>query len=94
MYPRLPPAVAQALAVRLRPGASPNGNYPLTAHPSVPTALIYTTDDEFFNPAWGRYAATQILGIEPIELPGGHFPMQEQPDALCSALERVAAGIP
>ena len=94
MYPRLPPAVAQALAARLRPGASPNGDYPLTAHPSVPTALIYTTDDEFFTPAWERYAATHILGIEPIELPGGHFPMQEQPDTLCGALERVAAGIP
>jgi pimeloyl-ACP methyl ester carboxylesterase len=83
-----------ALAARLRPAASPNGDYPLTTHPSVPTVLIYTTDDEFFTPAWERYAATHILGIEPIELLGGHFPMQEHPDTLCSTLERVAADLP
>jgi hypothetical protein len=50
MYPRLDPGTAADLAQRLRPGASPAGDYPLSAPPAIPTALIYTTDDEFFTP--------------------------------------------
>jgi pimeloyl-ACP methyl ester carboxylesterase len=91
MYPRLPPEAARELASRLRPGASPQGDYPITAPPDVPTALIYTTDDEFFRPEWERYAAHHLLGVQPIEMPGGHFPMQEQPDLLCQHLDRLTA---
>jgi pimeloyl-ACP methyl ester carboxylesterase len=91
MYPRLPASTARQLASRLRPGASPADDYPLSAHPDVPTALIYTTEDEFFMPEWERYAARTLLDIEPIEMPGGHFPMQEHPDMLCDLLEQLAA---
>src|SRR5947209_1287587 len=83
------PSYDPAPSSHLRPGAFPVGDYPLTAHPNCPTALIYTGQDEFFNPAWERYVAHQILGIEPIELPGGHFPMQEDPDILVDALDRL-----
>ena len=38
MYPRLAPDVARSLAARLRPGANPVGDYPLTAQPDVRTA--------------------------------------------------------
>jgi pimeloyl-ACP methyl ester carboxylesterase len=44
MYPRLAPSIAEELASRLRPGAFPKGDYPLTAPPDVPSALIYTSD--------------------------------------------------
>jgi pimeloyl-ACP methyl ester carboxylesterase len=91
MYPRLPPDVATALAERLRPGAAPAGDYPLAEHPKVRTSLIYTTDDEFFEPAWERYVARELLGVEPIELPGGHFPMVEDPARLAEVLDRLAA---
>jgi pimeloyl-ACP methyl ester carboxylesterase len=30
--------------------------------------------------------ARELLGIEPIELPGGHFPMLEDPEALAELL--------
>jgi len=90
MYPRLPPDTGHALAERLRPGAFPVGDYPLSEHPDVATALIYTRDDEFFEPEWERYVARQLLGIEPIELPGGHFPMVEEPEALAALLDDLA----
>jgi pimeloyl-ACP methyl ester carboxylesterase len=91
MYPRLPPEAARELASRLRPGASAVGDYPLSQPPNVRTALVYTIEDEFFTPEWERYVARELLGVEPIELPGGHFPMVEHPDALAELLDRLAS---
>jgi pimeloyl-ACP methyl ester carboxylesterase len=90
MYPRLPSELASRLAERLRPGASPVGEYPLAKHPDVPTALIYAREDEIFTPDWERFVARNLLGIEPIEIPGGHFPMIEDPDALAELLASLA----
>jgi len=87
MYPRLPLETGRELAARLRPGASPTGDYPLTEHPRVRTALIYTTEDEFFTPEWEQFVARRMLGIEPVELPGGHFPMVEDPERLAAVLD-------
>jgi pimeloyl-ACP methyl ester carboxylesterase len=91
MYPRLPPETARALAQRLRPMAMPKDAYPLRAHPVNPTVLIYAAEDEFFEPAWERFMARELLGVEPIEIPGGHFPMVEDPGALAELLDRIAA---
>jgi pimeloyl-ACP methyl ester carboxylesterase len=91
MYARLPEETARPLAERLRPMAMPADGYPLTAPPDVPTALIYCTDDEFFEPEWERYLARDELGVEPIELPGGHFPMVEDPERLADVLDRLPA---
>jgi pimeloyl-ACP methyl ester carboxylesterase len=90
MYGRLPPETARELAQRLRPAAPADGEYPLPGHPDVPTALVYATEDELFEPAWERFMARELLGIEPIEIPGGHFPMVEAPDALADLLDRLA----
>jgi len=90
MYGRLPPETAQALAQRLRPMALPAGAYPLSEHPDVPTELVYAADDEFFEPAWERFMAREFLGVEPIEIPGGHFAMVEDPDALGDLLNGLA----
>jgi pimeloyl-ACP methyl ester carboxylesterase len=90
MYPRLEPDTARALAQRLRPAISPPDEYPLPGHPEVPTVLIYATDDEFFEPAFERFMARELLGVEPIEIPGGHFPMVEDPSALADVLDRLA----
>jgi pimeloyl-ACP methyl ester carboxylesterase len=88
MYRRLPPETARALAERLRP-AAPGAEYPLPGHPSVATVLVYATDDEFFEPDWERFMARELLGIEPIEIAGGHFPMVEDPDALADLLDQL-----
>jgi len=90
MYPRLEPALARTLAERLRPGASAVGAYPLPGHPDVPTAVIWATEDEFFTPEWQKYVAVSLLGVTPIEIPGGHFPMAEDPDSLATLLDRLA----
>jgi pimeloyl-ACP methyl ester carboxylesterase len=89
LYPRLPPDTARALAARLRPLAPPADEFPLSGHPDVPTVLIYAAEDELFDPEWERLMATEVLGIEPIRIPGGHFPMLEDPDALVDVLEQV-----
>jgi pimeloyl-ACP methyl ester carboxylesterase len=90
MYPRLPPESAGSLAQRLRPMAMPPGDYPLREHPKVPTELVYAAEDEFFEPAFERFMAREVLGVEPIELAGGHFPMAEDPDGLAELLDRLA----
>jgi pimeloyl-ACP methyl ester carboxylesterase len=89
MYRHLPPETARALAERLRPGAPP-ADYPLPGHPDVPTVLVYAIDDEFFEPAWERFMARELLGIEPVEISGGHFPMVEDPETLADLLDRLA----
>ena len=89
MYGRLPREAAEELADRLRPTAPPAGEFPLPGQPEVPTALIYAREDEFFEPEWERFMARELLGVEPIEIPGGHFPMVEDPDALADVLDRV-----
>jgi pimeloyl-ACP methyl ester carboxylesterase len=90
MYRRLPPEDAGALVQHLRPMAPPADAYPLPGHPDVATALVYAADDEFFEPDWERFMARELLGIEPIEIPGGHFPMVEDPKALAELLDRLA----
>jgi pimeloyl-ACP methyl ester carboxylesterase len=89
LYRRLPAATARALAARLRPLAPVAGEYPLHEHPKVQTALVYAADDEIFEPSWERFMARELLGIEPVEIRGGHFAMLEDPEALCDVLERL-----
>jgi len=93
MYPRLPPERAMALAEHLRPMAMPPGDYPLQAHPNVPTALAYGAEDELFEPAFQRFMAEELLGIDPIELQSGHFPMVEDPVAVAELLDRLAGDL-
>jgi pimeloyl-ACP methyl ester carboxylesterase len=90
MYGRLPPETARALVQDLRPMAPAAGEYPLSGHPDVATVLVYAADDEFFEPDWERFMARELLDVEPIEIPGGHFPMAEDPDALADLLDRLA----
>jgi pimeloyl-ACP methyl ester carboxylesterase len=92
LYGRVPLPRAYMLAGRLRPMAMLEGDYPLSAHPGNPTALIYAADDELFEPDWERFMARELLGVEPIEIPGGHFPMAEDPGALAEVLDQLARG--
>jgi pimeloyl-ACP methyl ester carboxylesterase len=90
MYPRLPDAAAQELLTQLRPGAgAPPGGYPIDQRPDLPAVLVYARYDEFFEPDWERFLASD-LGIDAIELPTGHFPMTESPQALAELLDELA----
>jgi pimeloyl-ACP methyl ester carboxylesterase len=91
MYPRLPPALARRMVHRLRPQADHRRRpYPLDRLPAVASAFVCTTDDELFRLEWARWAAPTLLGVEPVELPGGHFPMLERPAALAGVLCELA----
>jgi pimeloyl-ACP methyl ester carboxylesterase len=63
---------------------------PLTTWPSIPTTYIVCADDRTISPAWQRKAAREWLGVEPIELPGGHCPHVSRPASLADILEICA----
>jgi hypothetical protein len=43
------------------------------------------------SPDYGRRAARLQLGVDPIELPGGHSPFLSRPRVLAQALVRAAS---
>ena len=87
-----PPEVAQEAFRRLRPepGVLAREVAPLQAWPAVPSAYILCTDDRTATPGWARRAARERLGVEPIEIPGGHSPFLSRPGQLADALDRCA----
>jgi pimeloyl-ACP methyl ester carboxylesterase len=84
-----PPDVAHNAFARLQP---PEGGMlmteitPLRAWPDVPCSYILCRDDRTATPAWARRAARERLGIEPLEIPGGHCPMLSRPGLLADSL--------
>ena len=92
LYRRLEPELAERLAARLRPQPQAlfDQPYPLACPPDIPSAFIYAREDELFDDRWSRWIAHTLLGVEPIELPGGHFPMLERPATLADVLETVS----
>ncbi|MGZ4325030.1 MAG: alpha/beta fold hydrolase [Solirubrobacteraceae bacterium] len=92
LYGRLDPESAERLAARLRPQprAVFSKPYPLTTPPPVRSAFLYAREDELFDDGWSRWIARALLGVEPLELPGGHFPMLEHPALLAEVLEHVS----
>jgi len=62
---------------------------PLKSWPSVPASYISCADDRTITPAWQRKAAREFLGVEPLELPGGHCPNVSRPQALADVLESI-----
>ena len=81
-------ALAEIAAARLRPQArAPHDEpCPLRAFPEVPASYIVMRDDRMIRPEWSRTAARARLGVEPVELPGGHSPMLADPEGLADAL--------
>ena len=62
---------------------------PLKSWPAVPASSIVCAEDRTITPAWQRRAAREWLGVEPLELPGGHCPNVSRPEALADILERI-----
>jgi len=59
---------------------------PLRVWPAVPSSYILCCDDRTIQPEWFRRAARERLGIQPIELPGGHCPHVSRPGELAEVL--------
>jgi pimeloyl-ACP methyl ester carboxylesterase len=93
MYPDLSDADVRWAFARLRPQAARPALDPQPAAlPAVRTASLVCAEDCVVNPAWSRRVAREHLGVEPIELAAGHFPMITAPQALADALAAQADG--
>jgi len=56
------------------------------AWPEVETVSITCAEDRVVNPSWSNRVARERLGVEPVELPGGHSPFLARPAALAEVL--------
>jgi pimeloyl-ACP methyl ester carboxylesterase len=90
------PADTAWVGARLRPQAWTIGDdvYPLDVWPQVPSAYIVCRDDRVVLPDWQRRAARELLGVEPVELDGGHEPMVARPAELAAVLDQIAVQPP
>lgn len=73
-------------------GAWMSGPWP-GKHPDVPTLGILCRDDLFFPPSFMRRQIRDRLGIEPVEIPGGHYATLSNPGAVAAALDHFAQRI-
>lgn len=88
------PDVAEAAVVRLRPQAYDvfDEASPLDRWPAVPASSIVCRDDRSLNADWSRTTARSRLGVEPIEIDGGHSPFLTRPAELAAAISTLAQG--
>ena len=89
-YQACPPGTAEWAAPRLRTQVWTTSREPcpLETWPHCELVSIVCQDDELLRPDWSRRIAREVLHIDPIELPGGHFPMLGIPSELAAALTR------
>lgn len=86
-----PEVLAAAEPPRDQTGEVMEDPSPLTTWPDVPTTYLICRDDRFFPAGWMTEVVRVRLGIEPIEVPGGHCPYLSEPVALAAAIERAWA---
>ncbi len=68
--------------------------WPATHWPDVPTVVLQGLDDRFFPPAFTRRVARERLGVEPVEMPGGHLRALRRPRDLARRLVALADAAP
>ncbi len=92
LYPDLTPEDAHWAFSNLRPQAPKSQGEPHPAGlPPVRAVSIIGTRDGGLSPEWSRVVARERLGVAPIELDTGHFPMISDPEALADALDAVSS---
>lgn len=64
---------------------------PLERWPEVASSYILCIDDKPIAADWARRTARERLGVEAIELPGGHSPMLARPGELAEVLAGLVA---
>lgn len=72
-----------------RPMAEPS---PARGVPDAPAAYLVCREDRTFSPDRQRRLARERVGVEPVELAGGHSPFLARPADLADALAGFAAG--
>jgi pimeloyl-ACP methyl ester carboxylesterase len=88
-YHDTPAAVARWATQRLRPQSYRvlDEITPLAAWPDVERSSIVCREDRAINPEWVRTAARERLGVDAIELVGGHSPFLSRPSELARILD-------
>jgi len=90
MYSDLSPEDARWAAERLRPQAQKSQGEPSPAPPpGLRVESILGAKDRVLSLGWSRRVARERLGVEPVELPSGHFPMITHPELLADALAQL-----
>ncbi|MQA10908.1 MAG: alpha/beta fold hydrolase [Pseudonocardiaceae bacterium] len=66
----------------------PAAAYAESPHPGsvAPSTFVLPTGDRTLHPEWMRAAARDRLGIEPIEIDGGHCPHVSRPEVVADAI--------
>lgn len=85
-----PPDIKEWAVSRFRPQRRSANEPELVAWPKVRQEYIVCEEDLVINPDWSHHAAKHWLGIEPIELPGGHSPFLSRPKQLANLLISLA----
>ena len=65
---------------------------PLREWPAARSAYILCTGDRMVSGDYSTRASRNVLGLEPVEISGGHSPFLSRPRELADAIERVASG--
>jgi pimeloyl-ACP methyl ester carboxylesterase len=84
MYQDCEPGIARAAVERLRPQASVDDV--VSEVPDVDRVSIVAANDRAVSPDWSRWAARELLGVEPVEIGTGHSPMLASPADLADLL--------
>jgi hypothetical protein len=63
---------------------------PLAVWPDVPASSVIATGDRAVAPVYLQRVARDRLGVEPVEIAGGHSPFLARPAELATVLERLA----
>jgi pimeloyl-ACP methyl ester carboxylesterase len=58
------------------------------AEPVAPSTYVLPRGDRTFRPDWMRAAARERLGVDPVEIDGGHCPHVSRPEAIAEILDR------
>ncbi len=92
VYHDCPPDLALCAAQRLRRQhwRITQELTPLEEWPAIPSAYIVARDDRVIAPAYGREIARRRLGVDPVEIDGGHAPFLARPAELASVLSALA----
>ena len=92
MYGDLEPDDAGWAFEHLRPQAQKSqGERSPAPPPDLRTEMIVGVSDRVVSPDWSRRVARDRLGVEPVEIPTGHFPMVTHPELLARELAKLDA---
>jgi pimeloyl-ACP methyl ester carboxylesterase len=65
---------------------------PFDSWPDVPTTVLAGREDRFFPLEFQRRVARERLGLDVVELPGGHLTALSEPEAVAGAMLDFEAG--